>query len=106
MDAVLIAGDLFDNRYSAPSTVQMLADFAAAHPEIHIFVSPGNHDYLFGDSPYAGLPVLENLTVFDAGEIQRVDLRGLARPSTAVAAALRTASVRPLRGSVWRTGTG
>ena len=77
VDAVLIAGDLFDNRYSAPSTVQMLADFAAAHPEIHIFVSPGNHDYLFGDSPYAGLPVLENLTVFDAGEIQRVDLPGL-----------------------------
>ncbi len=76
VDAVLIAGDLFDNQYSAPSTVQMLADFAQAHPQIHIFVSPGNHDHLFGDSPYAGLPALDNLTVFDAGEIQRVDLPG------------------------------
>lgn len=73
-DVVLIAGDLFDNRYSAPSTVRLLADFAQAHPAVRIFVSPGNHDCIFGNSPYAALPELDNLTVFDSGFMQRVDL--------------------------------
>ncbi len=73
VDVMLISGDLFDNEYAAPSTVKRLNDFALENKDIRIVIAPGNHDCIMGNKCYASLSA-ENITVFNSGEIERVDI--------------------------------
>ena len=73
VDVMLIAGDLFDNEYAAPSTVKRLNDFALENKNIRIIITPGNHDCIMGNKCYETLNA-DNITVFDSGEIECVDM--------------------------------
>ena len=44
VDAVLIAGDLFDTRRVTEKTRRLVGDLIAQHPSIRFFYVPGNHD--------------------------------------------------------------
>lgn len=71
-DAVLIAGDLFDSPTVSASVSR--AVFALLEScTAPVFISPGNHDYYSGKSPYAGqLP--SNVTVFTKRTLTSVPL--------------------------------
>lgn len=73
-DMVLISGDLFDNSYATPASARLLQMAADNFPALHIFVSPGNHDCLFGQSVYKTIEKRDNLHIFDSGEIQKFEL--------------------------------
>jgi DNA repair exonuclease SbcCD nuclease subunit len=63
-DAILIAGDLFDQDRVTRDTVAFLrAQFRAASP-VPIFIAPGNHDPYTPDSPYATEDWPDNVTIF------------------------------------------
>lgn len=70
---VLIAGDLFDNETASPSTLSRLNSFAGEHPDMRIFISPGNHDCLMGNSAYPAINQ-PNITVFNKGTMESVDI--------------------------------
>lgn len=72
-DAILIAGDLFDAPIPpAPLASQAMTRLSKAH--CPVLISPGNHDFLCPDSPYAtpGLPA--NLHVFRNTELEPFEL--------------------------------
>lgn len=72
-DAILIAGDLFDS--PTPRADIASAVFATlGKSRCPIFLSPGNHDYYFSQSPYATLPLPSCLTVFDDRILTPVEL--------------------------------
>ncbi len=66
VDAVLIAGDLFDSSETDKSTVSFIAGELAKIPDIPVLAAPGNHDPL--GNAYDALPAAGcgNLTVFGA----------------------------------------
>ncbi len=64
VDAVLIAGDLFDRADTDKSTISFIAEELAKIPEIHVFASPGNHDSLGSAYDDLSKEGIENLTVF------------------------------------------
>lgn len=71
--AILIAGDLFDSPTPRPDVAS--AVFAALDKSrCPIFLSPGNHDYYFSQSPYATLPLPSCLTVFNDRILTPVEL--------------------------------
>jgi len=73
VNLVLIPGDLFDNENASPSTVAKLNSFAKDNPEIRIFIAPGNHDCIMGNSEYPAINQ-PNITVFDKGSMESVDI--------------------------------
>ena len=73
VDAVLIAGDLFDGDSVYYETTRMLCDtFAAMRAKI--FIAPGNHDPYSEFSPYASVRWPENVHIFRSEYFQRVEL--------------------------------
>lgn len=69
-DAMLLAGDLFDGRWTRQSLDalrQALADAA-----VPVFISPGNHDHLAPDSPYLTEAWPENVHIFKNDTITSV----------------------------------
>ncbi len=71
--AVLLPGDLFDNNGATGESVRLLSDVAARYPNTRFFVAPGNHDCLYGASPYRSLERPDNLYIFDSGRMERLD---------------------------------
>ena len=70
-DLVLLAGDLFDGpwcRESAEEVCRVLAEMA-----VPVFISPGNHDFYSGESPWIQVRWPENVHVFRK-ELEYVDL--------------------------------
>jgi len=51
-DAVTIAGDLFENAYVRPETLEFIAGELASLAPIPVFIAPGVHDAAEVDSPY------------------------------------------------------
>ena len=73
IDLVLLAGDLFDGAATYRDTLEALID-ALGSMSARVFIAPGNHDYYAARSPYVTLRWPENVHIFRAAEIERVDL--------------------------------
>lgn len=73
VDAVLIAGDLFDGDSVYYETTRMLVDTFSAM-SAKIFIAPGNHDPFSEFSPYASVRWPENVHIFRSEYFQRVEL--------------------------------
>lgn len=61
-DAVLLAGDLFDGKWSRQSLNALRQ--ALEKMAVPVFISPGNHDFLAADSPYLTEKWPENVHIF------------------------------------------
>jgi exonuclease SbcD len=75
VDAICIAGDLYEGERSGPDRAaylhRVLGDLAPAR----VFISPGNHDPYTASSLYRQIaPLPENVTVFDTRRFARVPL--------------------------------
>ncbi len=69
-DAVLLAGDLFDGKWTRQSLEalrQALEDMV-----VPVFISPGNHDYLSPESPYVTEKWPDNVYIFTKNAIHSV----------------------------------
>ena len=64
-DAVLIAGDLYEQSRVTRDTVAFLVSEFEALGDIPVFIAPGNHDPLTPDSPYAVETWPRNVVLFD-----------------------------------------
>ena len=73
VDAVLIAGDLFDNADASFSTLEFLKGAMEEKKDIRFFISPGNHDYYGGEFSYAKINMPKNVHVFK-DEIEKIEL--------------------------------
>lgn len=69
-DAVLLAGDLFDGKWSRHS-FQILRD-ALEQMAVPVFITPGNHDFIAPDSPYLTEKWPENVHIFTESTISSV----------------------------------
>ena len=65
VDAVLIAGDLFDREYCRKHTVSYVLELIRSHPELAIYYLKGNHDQKTFEEESGRLP--ENLYTFGRG---------------------------------------
>lgn len=73
-DALLIAGDLYEQDRVTRDTVAFLrAAFASIRP-VPVIIAPGNHDPFMEDSPYAGESWPDNVHIFTRPEWDRVVL--------------------------------
>ena len=70
---ILLSGDLLDTDSPYGETVRMLAD-AFAETDMHVFISPGNHDYYTANAPYARLRFSDNVHIFTRAHLEPVDL--------------------------------
>jgi DNA repair exonuclease SbcCD nuclease subunit len=84
-EAVIIAGDLFDNneprKKIETEVYDLLAKAAAENPETYLLILPGGHDHLSYSSPYLRSPLKDlenfvNVKLFNAEGPQSVALRG------------------------------
>ena len=71
-DLVLLSGDLFDGNYT-PATYRVVYE-ALQTMQVPVFISPGNHDFIFPDSPYEKELWPENVHIFKKQTIEWVDL--------------------------------
>ena len=75
-DALLIAGDLFEDEYVVRATLERTFGTIAELAPTPVFISPGNHDPAVPGSPYLTAPLPSNLKVFTDRDIERVELDG------------------------------
>ncbi len=104
VDAVLSAGDLFEQDRVSPDSVEFLRS-SFAEVGIPVFLAPGNHDWLSPGSPYALTEWSSNVRVFREASLQPVTLAdGLTLWGAAHRAPANTdpffAGFRPDRGGV------
>ena len=74
VDAVTIAGDLYEQDYALPDTAAFLAQQFARLAPIRVFIAPGARDPYTNDSLYALTRWPENVTVFSQGRLTPVEL--------------------------------
>jgi len=66
VDAVCIAGDLYEDRHAGPDTAAYIRRHLSALDAIRVFVSPGNHDPCTAGSVYRQMqPLPANVVIFD-----------------------------------------
>ncbi|NLL38276.1 MAG: DNA repair exonuclease [Clostridiales bacterium] len=70
---VLLSGDLLDGTRYYAETYSQLIDIFSRIPS-YIFISPGNHDYYSGCSPYAGMEWPENVHIFKTTQIEGISI--------------------------------
>jgi len=63
-DALLIAGDLFDHERVSRDTISFLQSEFKSISSIPVYISPGNHDPVIGESPYTTELWPGNVTIF------------------------------------------
>lgn len=73
LQLVLLAGDLLDSELSFAETGEALCA-CLRQMAVPVFIAPGNHDWYSSHSPYARLPLPENVHVFTGNEIEAVAL--------------------------------
>jgi len=74
VDAVTIAGDLYEQDYASPEVASFLAQqFAAAAP-IPFYIVPGEHDPWTEDSLYAFARWPDNVHLYPPGALSRLDV--------------------------------
>jgi DNA repair exonuclease SbcCD nuclease subunit len=72
-DIILLSGDIFDRISTYSETDQAMLE-AFGKMKAEIFIAPGNHDYYCARSPYALLPLPENVHVFKSESISSFTL--------------------------------
>lgn len=74
VDAITIAGDLFDQNYLHPETVDFIEQqFAKLYP-IKVIISPGESDPFTHNSPYEQVNWSENVEIFYQRKLTCIDL--------------------------------
>ena len=74
-DLILLSGDLFDGAAS-PQSIRAVKE-ALKDAGIPVFISPGNHDYLGGASPWLTEVWPENVHIFTSPTVESVAVPGL-----------------------------
>lgn len=74
-DMLFISGDLFDGECN-PETLRIVKN-AFEEVKIPVFISPGNHDFLGGNSPWLSTPWSENVHIFRHPTVQSVAVPAL-----------------------------
>lgn len=74
VDAVTIAGNLYEQDYALPDTAAFLAQQFERLVPIRVFIAPGEHDPYTNDSLYALTYWPENVTIFSQGQLTPVEL--------------------------------
>ncbi len=64
-DILLISGDLFDSGFVTKETMSLLVSLFSSVPECRFIIAPGNHDYVWGRSPYKKEGFPPNVYIFD-----------------------------------------
>ncbi len=72
-DLLLIAGDLFDSPHPTPDAVEFVLSQFRQIPNCRVIITPGNHDYVAGDSVYLKYPFPENVTLFLKSDLAHID---------------------------------
>jgi exonuclease SbcD len=73
VDAILCAGDLFEQDRIGPDTVEFLRG-TFERTDRRVFLAPGNHDWLSPRSPYALVDWSPNVHVFSQDRLRPVEL--------------------------------
>jgi DNA repair exonuclease SbcCD nuclease subunit len=73
VDAILSAGDLFEQERVSPDTVEFLRA-SLARTDVFVHLAPGNHDWLSHRSPYALVDWSPNVHVFTEARLTPVTL--------------------------------
>ena len=76
LQLVLLPGDLLDSDLSYAETGEALCA-CLRQMAVPVFIAPGNHDWYSAHSPYARLPLPENVHVFTKNEMEAVALPDL-----------------------------
>lgn len=74
VDAVLVAGDLYEHDRVTPNTAELLRSLFAELAPTRIFIAPGNHDWLGPESLYARAEWPPNVHVFGEDRLQPVEI--------------------------------
>jgi len=72
---ILLSGDLFDGPYSRESLDAVRR--ALEEVSVPVFISPGNHDYVWEKSPYVAESWPENVHIFKNSVMESVGVKGL-----------------------------
>ncbi len=70
VDAVTIAGDLFEGDRVRRDTLQFLHESFSQIAPIPVFIAPGNHDYFSPVSPYSRFDWPENVYIFNDSRLR------------------------------------
>ena len=73
-DAVLCGGDLYEHERFTPDTEAFLKSAFERINPVRVFIAPGNHDWYGPQSIYRRGDWSPNVTVFDTGRLQSVEL--------------------------------
>ena len=73
IDAVLLAGDLFDSASAYRDTGEQLARALGRMPAL-VFIAPGNHDWYGPGSPWETVDWPPNVTIFDQDRITAAEV--------------------------------
>ena len=68
-DIMVIAGDLFDSGFVTKETSELLVSLFSSVPSCRFVIVPGNHDYIWGHSPYRKENFPKNVYIFDKEQI-------------------------------------
>lgn len=73
-EMILIAGDLFDSAFVSPQSARLF-ERLVTDSDIHVVISPGNHDFYTEGGFYAKMRdrLCDKLTVFSSNELQVFD---------------------------------
>lgn len=74
VDAVLLAGDLYEHDRVAPNTGELLRSIFAEVAPLPVFIAPGNHDWYGPESLYERLDWPPNVHVFREDRLEPVEL--------------------------------
>jgi DNA repair protein SbcD/Mre11 len=74
VDAVTIAGDLYEQNYALPDTASFLAQQFASLSPVRVFIAPGESDPYTNDSLYALTRWPENVFIFPRGRLSSTEL--------------------------------
>jgi len=74
VNAVTIAGDLYEQDYALPDTANFLTQQFAKLAPIRVFIAPGERDPYTNDSLYALTRWPENVMIFSQGKLSSVEL--------------------------------
>ena len=72
-DALLLSGDVLDTGRAFRETAEALASQLGG-VDCPVFISPGNHDFFHGGSPYAAILWPENVHIFTTEQMEAVEL--------------------------------
>ena len=74
VDAILIAGDLYEHERWSPDTGEFLRTLFADAAPVRVFIAPGNHDWYGPKSLYERRDWTPNVHIFDSDRLMPVEL--------------------------------